>query len=312
MGHVNRESGGPNFNAFGAEFKRSGRNWAAVCALDSDGDGMTNGEELGDPNCTWTVGAGDEGLERPIGHPGLVCEGGRQVNSLDESLPYYYWLHGVLMIMAWVICAPIGIVLVMVNKTKKPPAVKSWFQLHQAFLATTVLLTLIAFVVMWLEVGFEIGRNNHTKIGFAVVIGTILQPLGGIIRPHNPSVGEQKSKARLGWEYAHQWLGRILFTLAIAATILGLAIIGKQLDATAVTDGIRYALAAVFAFAALVSFVYVLVFRVDERKSLPTSGPKTDPASSVKQEEKSFPGESAEDWKEVPIAEVVRDTLANA
>lgn len=29
--------------------------WAAVCALDSDGDGLTNGEELGDPCCVWTL-----------------------------------------------------------------------------------------------------------------------------------------------------------------------------------------------------------------------------------------------------------------
>ncbi|MGM0558690.1 MAG: MYXO-CTERM sorting domain-containing protein [Myxococcota bacterium] len=35
--------------------------WPAVCDLDSDGDGFTNGEELGDPDCTWTTGsnAGD-------------------------------------------------------------------------------------------------------------------------------------------------------------------------------------------------------------------------------------------------------------
>lgn len=30
--------------------------WAAVCGIDSDGDGSSNGEELGDPDCAWTVG----------------------------------------------------------------------------------------------------------------------------------------------------------------------------------------------------------------------------------------------------------------
>lgn len=30
--------------------------WADVCGLDSDGDGATNGEELGDPGCTWQTG----------------------------------------------------------------------------------------------------------------------------------------------------------------------------------------------------------------------------------------------------------------
>jgi len=31
--------------------------WSAVCNLDSDGDGFTNGQELGDPNCQWVFGA---------------------------------------------------------------------------------------------------------------------------------------------------------------------------------------------------------------------------------------------------------------
>lgn len=28
----------------------------AVCQADSDGDGLTNGQELGDPDCLWTPG----------------------------------------------------------------------------------------------------------------------------------------------------------------------------------------------------------------------------------------------------------------
>jgi MYXO-CTERM domain-containing protein len=30
--------------------------WAAVCGLDSDVDGQTNGQELGDPCCEWQTG----------------------------------------------------------------------------------------------------------------------------------------------------------------------------------------------------------------------------------------------------------------
>jgi hypothetical protein len=34
-------------------------NWtAALCQKDSDGDGLTNGQELGDPCCTWVEAAG--------------------------------------------------------------------------------------------------------------------------------------------------------------------------------------------------------------------------------------------------------------
>ncbi len=37
-------------NAFGDAFLREGREWTLrLCMSDSDGDGLTNGEELGDP-----------------------------------------------------------------------------------------------------------------------------------------------------------------------------------------------------------------------------------------------------------------------
>ena len=42
---------------------------AALCQLDSDGDGMTNGQELGDPNCVWTEGNVPERTDN-ITHPG--------------------------------------------------------------------------------------------------------------------------------------------------------------------------------------------------------------------------------------------------
>ena len=42
----------------------------ALCMADSDGDGATNGEELGDPNCVWVYGGAPEST--PTGHPGTV------------------------------------------------------------------------------------------------------------------------------------------------------------------------------------------------------------------------------------------------
>jgi hypothetical protein len=45
------------WNAFGedvlATMAADSPNWGAVCRLDSDGDGATNGAELGDPDCEW-------------------------------------------------------------------------------------------------------------------------------------------------------------------------------------------------------------------------------------------------------------------
>jgi hypothetical protein len=45
-------------NAFGIAFRNAGFQWTRdFCLADSDGDGASNGRELGDPCCAWTVGA---------------------------------------------------------------------------------------------------------------------------------------------------------------------------------------------------------------------------------------------------------------
>ncbi|KAG9414762.1 a1-alpha2 repression [Aphanomyces cochlioides] len=57
IGHVNPAGGGAR-NPFGIAFAGASHTWStALCQADSDGDGATNGEELGDPCCTWRVGA---------------------------------------------------------------------------------------------------------------------------------------------------------------------------------------------------------------------------------------------------------------
>eukprot|EP00741_Cyanophora_paradoxa_P024939 tig00000056_g24073.t1 len=57
VGHVTASGSSGAVDAFGAAFAAAGHRWtAALCQADSDGDGYSNGWELGDPCCTWTVG----------------------------------------------------------------------------------------------------------------------------------------------------------------------------------------------------------------------------------------------------------------
>ncbi|ETV74804.1 hypothetical protein H257_10869 [Aphanomyces astaci] len=56
IGHTNPSGGGPR-NPFGLAFDEADNAWTTeLCKADSDTDGATNGEELGDPCCTWKVG----------------------------------------------------------------------------------------------------------------------------------------------------------------------------------------------------------------------------------------------------------------
>ncbi|KAJ8322183.1 hypothetical protein KUTeg_000654, partial [Tegillarca granosa] len=61
LGHIDPAGGGPR-NAFGIAFATNGRAWnQGLCMADSDNDGLTNGQELGDPTCSWRPGTQPQG-----------------------------------------------------------------------------------------------------------------------------------------------------------------------------------------------------------------------------------------------------------
>lgn len=69
VGHMTAYGG--EFNPFGDDFDDQGRRWTVeLCRMDSDGDGATNGEELGDPDCVWKPGQTPK-FTSPITHPGI-------------------------------------------------------------------------------------------------------------------------------------------------------------------------------------------------------------------------------------------------
>ncbi|RDD37774.1 Temptin [Trichoplax sp. H2] len=74
LGVGHQSSGGADArNSFGVDFANAGYTWTkSLCQMDSDGDGKTNGEELGDPECTWAVGA-TPSISTGLSHPG-ICE----------------------------------------------------------------------------------------------------------------------------------------------------------------------------------------------------------------------------------------------
>ncbi|XP_071089834.1 temptin-like [Haliotis cracherodii] len=72
VGHSNTWGGKHALNAFGEDFRNERFMWTTVlCMKDSDGDRMTNGVELGDPDCRWKYG--QQAARGNISHPGIVC-----------------------------------------------------------------------------------------------------------------------------------------------------------------------------------------------------------------------------------------------
>jgi hypothetical protein len=93
IGHTNGEGGGPT-TPYGDDFVGQGNNWTqALCLHDSDGDGQTNGLELGDPCCVWSVGS-KPSVSHAISHPGLAdytttrkCKSYKCSNGVDPCTP---------------------------------------------------------------------------------------------------------------------------------------------------------------------------------------------------------------------------------
>ena len=72
VGHIAAAGGGNAENSFGNAFAAAGHVWTTgLCQADTDGDGFTNGMELGDPECSWTTGALPE-RTADITHPGFA------------------------------------------------------------------------------------------------------------------------------------------------------------------------------------------------------------------------------------------------
>ena len=70
--HVSAMGGGDR-NAFGLDAEATidgdGPDWSKLYCMDSDGDGKTNGQELGDPCGAWSPGTTPERTE-PVSAPG--------------------------------------------------------------------------------------------------------------------------------------------------------------------------------------------------------------------------------------------------
>lgn len=58
VGHSDNTGDSSSRNQFGNDFADAGEAWTvSLCQTDSDGDGQTNGQELGDPCCEWSPGS---------------------------------------------------------------------------------------------------------------------------------------------------------------------------------------------------------------------------------------------------------------
>ena len=145
-------------------------------------------------------------------------------------------VHGILMLIAWGLFAPLGLVVARYGKpAAAPPAVKAkatdpappapappamWFVVHRACMYSAVVITLVASIISLATVEEHV-NDAHKKIGVILTSVMLIQPVNAYFRPHKPKAGEAPSSARVAWEWGHRWLGRALVGLSFASLISG-------------------------------------------------------------------------------------------
>ncbi|XP_018114044.1 putative ferric-chelate reductase 1 isoform X2 [Xenopus laevis] len=131
--------------------------------------------------------------------------------------------HGALMLIAWMTTGTIGMLIAryMKNAAKEQYAGKGlWFLLHVFLMILTVMLTSIAFIMIFSEVaGWSSDTGAHPVLGCIVMILSFLQPFGALLRP------APNDKRRFIFNWAHGLNALVIKVLAVATLFLGLQLV---------------------------------------------------------------------------------------
>ena len=151
--------------------------------------------------------------------------------------------HGFVMTVAMGIVLPLGVLIARFGKGSKGSAM--WFHLHRGLQSLGVVMLIAAFAI---AIKFENKAGNkhfdciHARLGLAVVVLTLLQPLNALVRPH-----KGKPHRNL-WEWIHKGSGYLVLFLSLITIFLGM----KRYDAGLVYYGLYGTVVAVFVIASLV------------------------------------------------------------
>ncbi|XP_068728109.1 ferric-chelate reductase 1-like isoform X3 [Montipora capricornis] len=147
--------------------------------------------------------------------------------------------HGVLMVIAWIGFASLGIFMARYMKVafgdKEMLGTRIWFTFHRSFMLLTVVLTIISVILVFVDVGgWSYGAGAHSYTGIIVVLLAVIQPIIALFRP---SPGDEK---RYIFNWAHRGVGLSSLLVAVVTVFLGIRLDGAGLNNTALYIMIVY------------------------------------------------------------------------
>ncbi|XP_015598085.1 putative ferric-chelate reductase 1 homolog isoform X2 [Cephus cinctus] len=97
-------------------------------------------------------------------------------------------VHGALMLASWIGTASIGILLARYYKqtwvNSQLCGKDQWFAWHRFFMILTWSMTIIAFVIIFVEIGEWSSATIHASLGLVTTILCFVQPFMAALRPH--------------------------------------------------------------------------------------------------------------------------------
>ncbi|KAJ8906075.1 hypothetical protein NDN08_002574 [Rhodosorus marinus] len=227
-------------NRFGKDFCLAGYTWSRdFCELDSDKDGFTNGEELGDPCCCWN---GDDSqlartnfLSHPAEKTAIPPESIKRGNDTEyctcKKIAYKTiarttmssgGLHGIIMVIAFGFLMPLSALLMRYGGVRY--RVLSSFSAHRFLMIVSLLTGFAGFLVIEVgQKGFLTVTSYHTIAGFVMLFFCFVQEFVALFfRPDHSSLW------RNDWRISHLVIGLSTIATAMSVILTGLFIIGAS------------------------------------------------------------------------------------
>jgi len=131
--------------------------------------------------------------------------------NLTTDVRVMVLIHGAFMVVAWIGTTTFATFMSRYFKNtwkKQMCGREPWFIIHTVCMTLTVLLTLAAFIIIFIDVnGFS--NTYHSNLGIAVTSAMILQLFGAIFRP----VPNHENRPIFNW--LHKAFGNLTHVLAI-------------------------------------------------------------------------------------------------
>jgi len=161
-------------------------------------------------------------------------------------------VHGAMMVAAWVCAASMGILFARYYRQtwvgKQFMGKDLWFVFHRVLMVTTWTLTMIAFIVIFIELkgwtSIPVTQNPHAVIGCITTALAFIQPIMAYFRPHP---GTPK---RFIFNWAHWLVGNSAHILGIVCVFLAVG-----LDKANLPDWANWLLVTYVAFHALTHLI---------------------------------------------------------